>query len=84
MWVHFSKHWVPARGHVDPGENPRLTALREAHEELGIRGEFLHDRAVFVSVTETIGKTAGHQDVSIWYTLGGDRNQALEFDDSEF
>ena len=76
--------WVPTGGHVDPDEHPRVTALREAKEELGIDGEFLHEHPLFVSVTETVGKTAGHQDVSIWYTLKGDRQQSLKFDDSEF
>jgi 8-oxo-dGTP pyrophosphatase MutT (NUDIX family) len=58
--------WLPAGGHVDPGEHPRDTALREAEEELSIEGEFLKEGPVFLTVTETVGKTAGHTDVSLW------------------
>ena len=76
--------WLPTGGHVEPGEHPRTTALREAKEELTINGEFLHDGPLFVTLTETVGKTAGHTDVSLWYTLKGDRARHLMFDDSEF
>lgn len=76
--------WLPTGGHVEPGEHPRTTALREAKEELSIDGEFLHDQPLFISVTETVGKTAGHTDVSIWYALRGDRTAELIFDTSEF
>ena len=76
--------WLPTGGHVDPGEHPGDTALREAREELSIEGEFLKEGPVFVTVTETVGKTAGHTDVSLWYVLRGDRMADLVFDDSEF
>lgn len=76
--------WLPTGGHVNPGEHPRDTALREAKEELSIEGEFLIDGPVFVTVTETVGKTAGHTDVSLWYVLRGNRRGHLVFDDSEF
>jgi len=76
--------WLPTGGHVDPGEHPRDTALREAEEELSIEGEFLKEGPIFVTVTETVGKTAGHTDVSLWYVLRGDRKVDLDFDDSEF
>ncbi|MGI9204560.1 MAG: NUDIX domain-containing protein [Woeseiaceae bacterium] len=76
--------WLPTGGHVEPGEHPRDTALREAKEELSIEAEFLKEGPVFVSITETVGKTAGHTDVSLWYVLGGNRNAQLDFDDSEF
>ncbi len=76
--------WLPTGGHVDPGEHPRDTALREAEEELSIKGEFLREGPVFVTVTETVGKTAGHTDVSLWYVLRGDRSAVLEFDNTEF
>ena len=69
---------------MDRGEHPRDTALREAREELSIDGEFLVDGPVFLSITETVGKTAGHTDVSLWYALRGNRNANLQFDDSEF
>ncbi|MDJ0911404.1 MAG: NUDIX hydrolase [Woeseiaceae bacterium] len=76
--------WLPTGGHVDPGEHPRDTVLREAGEELSIEAEFLRDGPVFVTMTETVGKTSGHTDVSLWYVLRGDRRSSLDFDDSEF
>ncbi len=76
--------WLPTGGHVDPGEHPRDTALREAREELSLDGKFLKEGPVFITITETVGKTAGHTDVSLWYVLRGDRNSSLVFDTSEF
>ena len=31
-----SKHWTPPKGHVDPGEDLKQTALRETAEEAGL------------------------------------------------
>ncbi len=76
--------WLPTGGHVEAGEHPRETAIREAKEELGIDGEFLIKQPIFVTSTETVGKTSGHTDVSIWYALKGDRTAVLNYDDSEF
>ena len=76
--------WLPTGGHVDPGEHPRTTVLREAQEELAIDAKFLHQAPLLLTVTETVGKTAGHTDVSIWYALQGDRTAKLTFDASEF
>ena len=76
--------WLPTGGHVDAGEHPRSTALREAKEELSIDGEFLHESPLFLTLTDTVGKAAGHTDVSNWYALKGDRFEELVFDESEF
>ncbi|XP_002736206.1 bis(5'-nucleosyl)-tetraphosphatase [asymmetrical]-like [Saccoglossus kowalevskii] len=29
-------HWTPPKGHVDPGESDKVTALRETEEEAGL------------------------------------------------
>lgn len=76
--------WLPTGGHVEPGEHPRATVRREAREELSIECEFLREAPLMLTVTETVGNTAGHTDVSIWYCLHGDRSAQLEFDQSEF
>ncbi len=76
--------WLPTGGHVDPNEHPRDTVLREAKEELGIDGEFLLQKPILITCTETVGKTAGHTDVSIWYALKGSRKMNFHYDDSEF
>lgn len=76
--------WLPTGGHVEPGEHPRTTVLREVQEELSIDGDFLNDKPFFLTVTETVGKISGHTDVSIWYVLRGDRTIEIVFDKSEF
>jgi ADP-ribose pyrophosphatase YjhB (NUDIX family) len=76
--------WLPAGGHVEPNEHPRETVRREAREELSIEASFLLDGPLFLTITQTVGKTAGHTDVSLWYVLRGDRDKPLTYDRSEF
>lgn len=76
--------WLPAGGHVEAGEVPKETVRREAKEELGIEAEFLSDEPIFLTVTKTVGNIAKHTDVSLWYLLKGDPNQALDYDLNEF
>lgn len=76
--------WLPAGGHVDPGEDPKETVRREAREELGIDAEFLFDEPILLTVTKTVGNVAKHRDVSLWYVLKGDPDQTLDYDPGEF
>lgn len=76
--------WLPPGGHVEPGEDPMETVRREAKEELGIEAEFLFHEPILLTVTKTVGNVAKHTDVSLWYLLKGDPNQALNFDPDEF
>lgn len=76
--------WLPTGGHIESGEHPRTAALREAMEELSIDGQFLVERPLFLTATETVGKTAGHTDVCIWYALQGDRTLDLDAATTEF
>jgi 8-oxo-dGTP pyrophosphatase MutT (NUDIX family) len=66
--------WLPTGGHVEPDEDPRITVVRELKEELGLE---IALEAVgpptMVTVTETVGLTSGHTDVSLWYVVQGDR-----------
>nr|MBA3816243.1 NUDIX domain-containing protein [Parachlamydiaceae bacterium] len=43
--------WLPPGGHVDPGEDPKETVIREAKEELGIEAEFLTHEPILLTVT---------------------------------
>jgi ADP-ribose pyrophosphatase len=79
-----AEKWLPTGGHVNPGEHPKDTATREAYEELKIQADFIHEKPVFITSTETVGKTAGHIDVSLWYVLRGDRNSPIHIDRTEF
>jgi len=76
--------WLPTGGHVEPGEHPRDTVRREAFEELGLPADFVSDEPLFLTITDTVGRTAGHTDVSLWYVLRGDRRNPIRFDRSEF
>ncbi|MFI6367552.1 NUDIX hydrolase [Nocardia sp. NPDC050630] len=78
--------WLPTGGHISPGEHPLAAAGREATEELGIDPEFtvIGTEPLFLSVTTTVGTHAGHQDVSLWYVIHGDRTREYTLDPGEF
>lgn len=76
--------WLPTGGHVDIDEHPRETVTRECMEELNIEAVFLETSPIFVTVSETVGITAGHTDVSLWYILSGKEDDTYKFDKSEF
>ena len=78
--------WLPSGGHVEPNEDPKQTVIREAQEELGQPAVFLrsNDKPFFVTVADTVGLTAGHTDVSLWYLLRGRMHDRLQFDRREF
>lgn len=76
--------WLPAGGHVEPGEHPRITAARELEEELGFAPEHAIEAPFFVTASTTVGLTAGHTDVSLWYVVRASRQQSLTFEEREF
>ncbi len=76
--------WLPPGGHVEAGEHPRATVARELEEELGLRAGHDIDAPLMVTCTTTVGLTAGHTDVSLWYVVHVSRTQALAFDRAEF
>jgi 8-oxo-dGTP pyrophosphatase MutT (NUDIX family) len=41
-----NEHWVLPKGHIDPGENPETTALRELAEETGVLGEIIQPLSI--------------------------------------
>lgn len=79
-----AKLWLPSGGHVEPDEHPKETVKREILEELGIPADFLYEDPFFLTVTQTVGLTAGHTDVSLWYILKGNSEESLEYDQEEF
>lgn len=79
-----AERWLPTGGHVEPNEHPRDTVIREIYEELRISAVFLQEQPILLTSTSTVGKTAGHIDVSIWYALKGDRTSPLTIDENEF
>lgn len=81
-----SQLWLPSGGHVELGEHPRDTVIREAQEELDLHAHFLkgNDQPFFITVTQTVGLTPGHTDVSLWYLLHGDMHAPLNFTRAEY
>jgi 8-oxo-dGTP pyrophosphatase MutT (NUDIX family) len=81
-----ARAWLPPGGHVDPGEDPRRTVLREVDEELGIAGRFhpvLGSAPFFLTVTRTRGADQ-HTDVTLWFVLEGDQQAPITPDLAEF
>jgi 8-oxo-dGTP pyrophosphatase MutT (NUDIX family) len=76
--------WLPPGGHVEYGEHPRETVLRELFEELQIVPKHVITEPLMVTCTTTVGLTAGHEDVSLWYPVTVDRSQNIHFDAQEF
>jgi len=76
--------WLPTGGHVEVDEHPKQAVIRECKEELGVDAEFFYEHPIFLTSTETVGLTAGHTDVSLWYVLKGDHRQKYHYDQEEF
>src|SRR5262245_15318926 len=77
--------WLPTGGHVEPHENPRMTVVRELREELDMSVPVdTIGPPLMVTVTSTVGLTAGHTDVSLWYAVVADRDLRINFDANEF
>jgi 8-oxo-dGTP diphosphatase len=77
--------WLPSGGHVELNEDPRETVRRECIEELDQKAIFLNnEQPLFATVTKTVGLTAGHTDVSLWYILRGSIHDFINYDRREF
>ncbi|MFQ3307527.1 MAG: 8-oxo-dGTP diphosphatase [Candidatus Midichloriaceae bacterium] len=76
--------WLPPGGHVEIDENPTYTVKRECLEELGILADFWINHPIFITQTVTVGITAGHIDVSLWYVIKGSEEQEYQYDQEEF
>lgn len=76
--------WLPTGGHVETGEHPRATVMRELREELGLELREAPGAPLMLTIAETVGISAGHTDVSLWYVIAVDRRLTIEFDSAEF
>ena len=79
-----AQRWLPPGGHVEPGEHPRTTVERELLEELGFTAPHPVGAPIFVTASTTVGLTAGHTDISLWYLIHASRRQPIVFDEHEF
>jgi NUDIX domain. len=58
--------------------------VRELREELGLELSDAPEPPLMLTISETVGISAGHTDVSLWYVINTDRRLALAFDRGEF
>lgn len=82
-----ARRWLPTGGHVDVDEHPATTARREMAEELGIEPPFhpaTGSAPLFVTVTETAGRSARHTDVSLWFVFAARASEPITPDPREF
>ena len=66
-----ARRWLPAGGHVRPGERPLDAARRKLGEELGLDLPLLDEVStdpLFLTVSETVGPRP-HHDVGLWYVF---------------
>ncbi|MFF4901807.1 NUDIX hydrolase [Streptomyces sp. NPDC001068] len=78
--------WLPAGGHVEPGEDPWAAVVRECQEELGIEAvasPVTGELPFFLTVTRTRGPGV-HTDVSLWYVLDAGVDTVTSWDRGEF
>ncbi len=76
--------WLPTGGHVETGEHPRDTVVRELREELGFAPAHEIAAPLMVTCTTTVGLTSGHTDVSLWYVIHSSATQTIAYDADEF
>jgi 8-oxo-dGTP diphosphatase len=78
---------LPPGGHVEPGEPPWDTVVREASEELRVVAQphpLTPDRRpVFLTVTPTVGPNS-HLDCTLWYLISLTPDTPIVADPAEF
>ncbi len=78
---------LPSGGHVSINEMPFKAAKRELYKELELSlTPVFKNKEVpfFTTVTQTVGISEKHTDVSLWYLFKGDTTSYLNSDSSEF
>lgn len=82
----LAQRWLMPGGHVDEGEDPRATVVRELQEELQISPPFhraFGDAPAFLTVTWTTPPFS-HHDATMWFVFEADRSVPVVPDPREF
>jgi ADP-ribose pyrophosphatase YjhB (NUDIX family) len=53
--------WLPPGGHIEPNELPDEAALREVHEETGVRARLIGERGLAIDYPRQLVRPAGIQ-----------------------
>ncbi|MEI6462416.1 MAG: NUDIX domain-containing protein [bacterium] len=77
---------LPNGGHVDPGELPLQTVQREVREEMSEEATLLFNSELpfFIDQSITVGQTAGHTDVTLWFVLNRNSKMGINDQSEEF
>ncbi len=76
--------WLPVGGHPEHSEHPRMAVIRELQEELGQDARFIFTEPIFLTQVVTVGQTAGHTDVDLWFLLSGDSTEIIKTVGTDF
>lgn len=78
---------LPSGGHIDKNELPYHCAKRELQEELNLSLEIIPNnqkKPFFITVTETVGISQKHTDVSLWYVFNGNCKNDIDTNSKDF
>lgn len=80
-----ARRWMPAGGHVRPGEGLEAAACRKLGEELGLDVPLLgglSSNPLFLTVTDTLGPVP-HRDICLWFVFGASVTTGVSRDDGQ-
>ena len=78
---------LPSGGHINKNEMPHKAAQRELKEELNLDLKIIsNDERIpfFITITDTVGISESHTDVSLWYLFKWDLGKKIDTENINF